>query len=138
MANLPAGSHALYRIMTEKSVIGFGKYADMRVGDILKVDPTYIAWAYFSCSMVSFKKEILEDVGITTAISKPGTSEEAFKEWKRKQSEGYTEEERQHYHYAHVRAQKGAALARLCDAKRATTFTKGQLQALNHGHKLNK
>lgn len=137
MAEIPAGSRALYRIMTEKSILGFGQYSDLRVGDVLKIDADYIAWAYYTLSMVSFKADILEALDITP-IEKPGVSEEAFKAWKRKASEQYTKEEREHFHYALKRADKKAALHRLCEAKRATSFTKGQLQALNHGHKLNK
>lgn len=133
MAQIPANSRALYRIMTEKSVIGFGKYADMRVGDILKVDPSYIAWAYYTCSMVSFKTEILESLGCEP-IQKPGTSEEALKRWYRKGLEGLTEEEIREKFFHFRMAGKKVARARLADANDATHFTKRQLQAANHGH----
>ena len=49
-AKLPEGSRALYRIMTEKSTLGFGKYADLKVGDVIKVDPSYIVFAYYNCT----------------------------------------------------------------------------------------
>ena len=44
MAELPQNSRALYRICTKKSVIGFGKYADLTVGDVLKIDKQYIVY----------------------------------------------------------------------------------------------
>ena len=133
MAQIPANSRCLYRIMTEKSIIGFGKYGDMRIGDILKVDPTYIAWAYYNCPMVSFKDDILETLGCEK-ISKPGISEETWKNWKRKQwEEGLSKEEIDAKLLRFRMAGKRVHKARLIQAIQDTAFTKGQLQAMNQG-----
>ena len=132
MAQIPTNSRCLYRIMTEKSIIGFGKYGDMRIGDILKIDPTYIAWAYYNYPMVSFKDDILEALGCEK-ISKPGISEETWKNWKRKQWEGLSQEEIDAILLRFRMAGKRVRKAKLAQAVHNTTFTKGQLQAMNHG-----
>ncbi|MBR1690578.1 MAG: hypothetical protein IJ713_07605 [Oscillibacter sp.] len=110
MSGVPAGCVVRYRICTGKSILGFGKYADLRVGDIL--------------------------AGLRLpSIEKPGTDPEAFYAWKRKRSEGFTEEERMHGAFIKARGKRAMAVAKLIRAEKETRFTKGQLQAINHGHR---
>ena len=134
MAQLPPNSVAIYRICTEKSLLGFGKYEDLPVGDILKVDEEYIVWVYANCEKVSFKKEILDALGVRQ-IQKPGIDPDILREWKRKQSEQFTEEERKHGAYAKYWGRKRAAKANLARVERSVRRTKGELQAINHGHR---
>jgi len=134
MAQLPAGAVALYRIMTEKSLPGFGKYADLPVGDILKVDPDYIVWMYATFDKISLKKDIIERLGIRE-IKKPGNDPEVFKEYLRARSEGYTQEERKHYFMKKAAGRKAAAIAQYIRVRDAANLTKRELQAINHGHK---
>lgn len=133
MAQIPTDAVARYRICTEKSLLGFGKYADLPVGDILKIDEEYIVWAYAFKEKISFKKEILERLGVRE-IEKPGTDESVLWDWKKKREEGYTKEQRLHGVFAKARGKKKQAIAILRRACRETSFTKGQLQANNHGH----
>lgn len=134
MIELPKNSVARYRICTEKSVLGFGKYADLTVGDILKVDEEYIVWAYATLPKISFHKSILERLGIRQ-IEKPGTDFRVLYAWRDDRSAQFTEEQKMHGAYIKKIGRRKEAYARLMQAKRATTFTKGQLQAINHGHK---
>ena len=132
-AKLPEGSRALYRIMTEKSTLGFGKYADLKVGDVIKVDPSYIVFAYYKLSNVSFSKQILEQLNIKP-IDKPGTSEKGLLEWKRERDKQFTPEERRiRWMHFCVRGKK-VSIAKLCQVQRSTHLTKGELMAINHGH----
>jgi len=70
------------RTLTEKSVLGFGKYAEMKVGEVLKVQagPSYLIWVYFNCSMVSFCDDLLKYLKIDedARIEKPGIDEEKY------------------------------------------------------------
>lgn len=100
--NLPPNSRPLYRIMALKSRFMFGKYPDLMVSDVLKVDVSYIAYCYYCLPQISFKDEILAEVGIVEKIRKPGTSEAAFKAWKKSYSAGFSEEERMHGHFCFI------------------------------------
>lgn len=65
--------------MTEKSIIGFGRYTDLSVGNLLAMKKTRdLRWIYYNCSMLSFIPDILDKIGITEGyrIEKPGTDKE--------------------------------------------------------------
>lgn len=134
MAQLPANSRPLYRICTRKSRLGFGKYGDsFTVGDIIKIDPPYIVWCYTAMEQISFASDILEELGVAP-IKKPGTNKDAYFEWTRARSAQFSIEERMHGAVKKKAREKSRAVGRLMAAKRSTTYTKGQLQAINHGH----
>lgn len=132
--NLPPNSRPLYRIMAMKSRMMFGKYPDLLVSDVLKVDRSYLPWCYFCLANVSFNDEVLAELGITQKIAKPGTSEQGWEDWKKAYREGFTEEERQHGRWVFRAKQKARARAKLAEAERAGRISKGRLQAANHGH----
>ncbi len=133
MATLPPNSVALLRICTEKSRLGFGKYGDLTVGDILKVDRKYVAYIYYNIEKVSFKKDILEDLHITP-IAKPGKDKEAWWAWEREYESSFTEEQQLHGRFQRARVRKAVQRARLVREIRATSYSKRDLQAINHGH----
>lgn len=135
MSNLPPGCVVRYRICTEKSVPGFGKYADLTFGDIMKVDDEYIPWVYYNIEKVSFREGILDAYGLER-IEKPGVDPEKFYAWRRKLSEAFTDEQRRNGRFARARGRKKAAIAAKMQAERETRFTKGELMAINHGHGL--
>jgi len=69
------------RTMTEKSIIGFGKFTDISVQNLIDMKKTReIRWIYFNCSLLSFKDNILDWAGITDEyrIEKPGTNKELY------------------------------------------------------------
>lgn len=131
---LPANSRPLYRICTRKSRLGFGKYTDFfTVGDILKIDPAYIVWVYTACEKVSFAQDILDELGLPK-IAKPGVDKDLYFTWHRERSAQFTPEERMHGAAKKKARAKQKAIGRLVAAREATSFSKGQLQAMNHGH----
>lgn len=130
---LPQNSRPLYRICTKKSRLAFGKYADLTVGDALKIDEDYIVWLYFCKPDFSLHRDILDELGIIP-IEKPGTDEAALKEYRWKKSQQFTEEQRMHGYFKKRNLLKRRAIGRLMAAKDAARMTKGQLQSLNHGH----
>ena len=138
MAELPKNSVALYRICTEKSVLGFGRYRDLLVGQIIQLDPSYIAYVYYNVNKVSFHKDILEALKLTP-IEKPGTSKDAFTAWKKENNLDqlpFTPEQAQHYRFIKANAEKRRAKARLRreEEMEERYCKKGRLQAKNHGH----
>lgn len=129
---IPENAVTTLRVLTKKSRLGFGKFADLTVADILIVQPEYIVWVYATMEAISFKDEILDEYHIPK-IAKPGTDESIVSEWRHICGEGMTEEQRMHGAVKRKRGVKASAIARLCEAKRATRFSKRQLQAINHG-----
>lgn len=130
MADLPQGCTARYRIMTERSRMGFGKYADLTVGDVLRLDETYIPFAYYTCGMVSFCDDILDALQLTR-IPKPGTDPEAWRRWKQDFFAQMSDEEAMRFH-AHLKSMlKARAVSAKCRAERYSNMTAGQRQAYN-------
>lgn len=72
------------RKLSMKSTIGFGRYADMIVGNVLKVDPSYLSWLYYNKDKISFLPEVLEQLKITgeLVIDKPGSDYRGHFAWK--------------------------------------------------------
>lgn len=68
-----------FRTLAYKSVLGFGKYGDITVNDVLNLGHTlYLRWVYYNCDMISFHEDILDKIGITSEhkIEKPGKNPE--------------------------------------------------------------
>lgn len=137
MAALPTNARVLYRICTRKSSIDFGKYAGLRVGDIINLDPTYIPFLYYNQSMISFSKDILDEFQITE-IPKPGTSEEGWKAYKRKiwkdKYDGLDEDEFMVKRHIEICRIKGVRRAVSIRAEISNKESKGRMMARNHGH----
>tara|TARA_R110000822_G_C15153054_1_gene477433 strand:+ start:338 stop:724 length:387 start_codon:yes stop_codon:yes gene_type:complete len=71
------------RKMTEKSVLGFGKFKDYSVGQLLSLEEhQYLRWVYYNCSNINFFEDILDKIGIkkNNYIAKPGIYKEGWKE----------------------------------------------------------
>jgi hypothetical protein len=63
------------RTLTRKSIIGFGKYKDLTVQNVLDtMNVSEIIGLYFRLDKINFQEEILEEVGIKKElrIQKPG------------------------------------------------------------------
>lgn len=133
MAKLPPNAVPLYRICTKKSRLGFGQYSDLVVGDIMRLDPQYIVWCYGHYDKISFCDEILTELEIPK-IAKPGTDERLVWKWLDAQAAKFTEEEQFHGRVKKARQMKGRRMSQYISVKNATTFSKRELQAINHGH----
>lgn len=80
MNKFPKGANPLYRKLAYKSVLGFGKYADMTVSNVLKVDPAWLAYVYYFYDRISFIDEILDFLQVDR-IEKPGKRPALSKKW---------------------------------------------------------
>jgi hypothetical protein len=71
------------RKLTEKSVLGFGKYCDYSVGQVLSLEEHhYLRWVYYNCSNINFFEDVLIQIGIkeNNHIEKPGTDKDHWRE----------------------------------------------------------
>lgn len=69
----------LLRRLTEKSVLGFGKFADSTVGHIIGYNQfNYLRWVYYNMSNIDFMPDVLDklNVPVEHRISKPGKDPE--------------------------------------------------------------
>lgn len=77
----------LYRKLTRKSKLGFGRYHDMTVGDLLNcmgyVGKDYLRWCYFNCSNITFFDDILDELEIPEEFrfTKPGSYPEDYENY---------------------------------------------------------
>jgi hypothetical protein len=74
------------RKMTAKSTLEEGRYAFMKVGDLMKEVEhiTYLVNIYFRYDNLSFTDEVLDQLGVTEEyrIEKPGSNRVRFYDWK--------------------------------------------------------
>jgi len=83
------------RTMARLSRFDGGRAVGLRVQDLLNTGQLpYLAAAYYNYSNISFLDDILDEMGITDRIEKPGTNAELFREWKKKRSASKTDMER--------------------------------------------
>ena len=122
------------RKMSLKSTIGFGKYADMIVGNVIKVEPTYLAWLYFNKAKISFLDEILTELKIEGEfiIDKPGTEPNLMFKWK---DHYYGDDEELRLKHWHVKNQQAKAAKSRHKAMESKKYSKGSLMNYNHGRK---
>jgi len=125
------------RTLTEKSKMGFGKYYDYTVGDLLKIDKNeYLQWVYYNSDMINFMPEILDKIGITDEfrISKPGKNPYKFDNFKKFIYKNMTDEERFNNLKKLTHMKKQDKLANLNDyISKKNQFTKGVMQSRNQG-----
>ena len=144
---------AIYRKLTRKSQLKFGKYADFTVGDLLAQGwrrAEYLSWAYFNMSKITFFDDILDELEIPEEfrISKPGKDEAKFEEWRSWKNKKHYDEIYGGMSDEEVKKVRGERLRRLKKAHKAHLIaeaeadriknrqTKGALQWKNQGHKV--
>lgn len=128
------GFATLLRTLTEKSKLGFGRYADVPVWKLLERLSTrsYLVWVYYNNDRVTFKDEILDQLRITDRIEKPGKSPDKFEEyqmtvkWSMKAKYGWN-------YITKGRKSRNIFLTR---KRKISTITKGKMQAKNHSRKI--
>lgn len=100
-----------FRVMTEKSKIGFGKYKDFTVHDVIVVEPMYIAYLYYSFEMVSFCQDILTAMNIVP-IDKPGVDKDMLAAWNKEYRRQHDDIQKKHHRYAVARRVRRKAAVR--------------------------
>lgn len=132
--------NALYRKLAFKSRLGFGRYADATVQDLLKVgEEEYLIWVYYNSDRIDFLPEVREAIGITQLIDKPGKNPELGQEIIRarhRESWGALTAEEKKLRYMKrctlARKAEKARYAEACSSNRHES-KKDILRAKNHG-----
>ena len=73
----------LLRKLTKKSILGFGKYEDVAICNMLDMNyKSYLRWVYYNCSMITFVDDILDEINIKDKerFDKPGCNKELEQE----------------------------------------------------------
>lgn len=135
------------RVLTRKSKLGFGKYADTPVGVLLnRKQHRYLRSIYYTWEAITFQDDILDEIGVVWKIDKPGCDKSliektnALKEKRRSGhmmslEEGSPEREKLMHEIVRRRSDKRHNDNRDRGvARRSERLTKGIMQAANHGH----
>ena len=124
------------RTLTEKSTLGFGKYSDLKVGDlIVSKKHGYLIWVYYNCSMIDYNDEVLQLLHIDEEwqIDKPGIEPGKDQELLKYYLDGLAGR----YKFklvSHNKRVKKAIQRERCYRYR-NVETKASLQGKNQGHK---
>ena len=134
--------------MARKSVFTFGKYENRTVQQCIDLkNLRALRWYYYNCSMISFLPDILDEIGITEEwrIEKPGKNPDKGEELNRIKDENTAIFRRNAYENGKVeelgkinKVKKRMAKRREFEYNNAIfederNFTKGRMQAKNHG-----
>lgn len=121
----------ILRTLTEKSTLGVGKLGYLKVGELLKLEKNpYLRRIYFTYSGISFSPEVLQKIGIPDEykITKPGINPELCDKLNEEKQAGIGFFTRQHIR----KRKKGTRIEHLGRVKAITSFSKRELQAINH------
>lgn len=126
-------SATLLRKLSRKSKIGFGKYKELAVQEILRLGlKSYLIYLYYNVEGISFLDDILEELGIIgkdkdLRIPKPGKNPELDHELQAKKASNFGEKIK--------RDLKKRAIDKYDHFKAVDSlkFTKGNLQRINQG-----
>jgi len=69
------------RKLTPKSKLGFGKFSDLTIGELLILRKTvYLRWVYYNCSMIDYDDVIFSSIHMNEKhkIEKPGVNPDLY------------------------------------------------------------
>lgn len=131
------------RILTPKSKIGIGAYANETVQKLLDLKMhRALRKIYYTYEAISFQEEILDQIGALIRIEKPGCDRTLIfkvnemmdlRRFHKLNSEGNNEQAFHEWQHREAEKRHAEKRARKADYA-ANKLTKGQLQAVNHGH----
>ena len=130
--NIPQNAVTKLRILTKKSKMGFGKFSDMTVSDVLIAKKDYIPFVYYNIAPVSFSDDIIDELKMTR-IPKPGTNKDVWYAYKKAVSDQFTPEQREHGRLKRYQIRKSIERAALARAISDEDVSRGALQSKNHG-----
>jgi len=121
----------ILRTLTEKSTLGVGKLGYLKVGELMKLEKhPYLRRIYYTYSGISFCAEVLRKIGIPEdyLIAKPGINPELCDKLNEEKQSKIGFFERQHIR----KRKKGNKIEYLGFVRATNTFSKRELQAINH------
>ena len=125
----------LLRKLSFKSVMKFGKFADMSVQQVIdSKNKSYLRWVYYNSSMIDFLPEVLDVLGIIPAerISKPGEDKAHWNEIAKRAKESISKDRLS----KHIINKCGLARSkgRLISFEKSNKVTRQGLAWKNQGH----
>ena len=123
------------RILTLKSKLGFGKYADVTISDIIKINKCdYLRWVYFNYNGIDFLPEVLNVIHIPLEyrLVKPDKNPDILTEVNLKADEKHK------YRYDKEKiVDKDLEKIKMCKKKKKKKFFESKISLMNknHGHK---
>lgn len=127
----------LKRILTEKSKLGFGEFADVTIRSILNVKYNYVGWVYYNYKVIDFDAAIKSELDLIE-IPKPGIAPDMYNAWMKKYGERFSQEEGMHGLNKVRAGRRRSAKIGLIKAKQSANLSRRVLQSINHGHMKNK
>lgn len=127
----------LLRTLTEKSTMGFGKFNDLRVGDLLKLGKwAYLRWVYFNCSMISFIPSVLIEIQLNKdwEILKPGIDKELGIEYEERYGSQRKRYGLEKYVINKITKKIIKGSANRAWYRQKDYYSKGSMQRRNQGH----
>ncbi|MBC8321219.1 MAG: hypothetical protein H8E34_10890 [Bacteroidetes bacterium] len=130
------GQITLLRTMTGKSIIGFGRYADMSVQQVIDLRKApYLRWLYFNFTKITFTDDILDEINLWEEfrIDKPGKCPE-----KHKRLSGLLYDRLHYKSKKHIDKRiKSSKIKKMVNFRKHDhkAFSKDKLTRNNHGHK---
>jgi hypothetical protein len=124
----------VFRTLAKRSVLGFGRHADLSVTQLLTMNNhSYLTWVYYNCSHISFNDEILEILGITKErqIKKPGVDPSYYERFRGSFSPLYDESLNARATKKFIRADRKA---RKISYEHGGEIDKAKRQRVNQGH----
>jgi hypothetical protein len=91
------GGVVLLRTLTEKSKLGFGKYADLPIWKIIDMgEKRYLRFTYYTLSNINYTEDVLRKIDVVEQdeIFKPGKNKAKLKEVDKKIWDSLSDEER--------------------------------------------
>lgn len=129
------------RILTRKSRIGVGTYANETVQKLLDLKKhRALRRLYYRYEAITFQDDILDDIRAEIRIPKPGVDHEAegqvndMMDLKILKAAKAKDGKERFTMTAAVKARKKDDRIREANARRGSRLTKGRMQAANHGH----
>lgn len=126
------------RILTLKSRVGFGKYANEQLGRLIECDcAAWVRFIYYTCEAIDYTQEVKDAAQIYISIDKPGVDADARLENERKvwaQRKALLGDKAVMGHVNHVRKVARIAASTKRRIAHLDGFSKGNMQSVNHGH----
>lgn len=125
------GEVTYLRTMTRKSLMKFGKYAELTVDQLIQQDKRhYLRWLYYNAAQITFTPDVLELIHIEEMqIDKPGKDERTGEAVREYLSHFVPMNARKHF----VWKDKKIAKSNLASISHSTKNMKSYLQGKNHG-----
>lgn len=125
------------RILTLKSRVGFGKYANEQLGRLIECDCAgWVRWIYYTSEAIDYTQEVKDAAQIYISIAKPGVDENARIDNERKvwaERKALLGDKATMGHVNHVRKVARIAASTKRRIAHLDGFGKANMQAVNHG-----